>query len=45
MSMIPRRLASTEKAKRLLGWEAQVDLDEGLERLVTWWRANKEHVA
>jgi UDP-glucose 4-epimerase len=45
VNAVPRRLASTQKAKRLLGWEAQVDLDEGLERLVSWWRANKEHVA
>lgn len=45
VNAVPRRLASTEKAKRLLGWEAQVGLDEGLERLVAWWRANKEHVA
>jgi UDP-glucose 4-epimerase len=45
VNAVPRRLASTEKAKRLLGWEAQVGLDEGLERLVSWWRANKEHVA
>ena len=45
VNAVPRRLASTEKAKRLLGWEAQVSLDEGLERLVNWWRANKEHVA
>lgn len=45
VNAVPRRLASTEKAKRLLGWQAQVDLDEGLERLVAWWRANKEHVA
>lgn len=45
VNAVPRRLASTEKAKRLLGWEAQVSLEEGLERLVAWWRANKEHVA
>ena len=45
VNAVPRRLASTQKAKRLLGWEAQVSLDEGLERLVNWWRANKEHVA
>ncbi|HJS80174.1 MAG TPA: NAD-dependent epimerase/dehydratase family protein [Vitreimonas sp.] len=45
VNAVPRRLASTEKAKRLLGWEAQVSLDEGLERLVNWWRANREHVA
>jgi UDP-glucose 4-epimerase len=45
VNAVPRRLASAEKAKRLLGWEAQVDLEEGLESLVRWWRANKEHVA
>lgn len=45
VNAVPRRLASTEKAKRLLGWEAQVDLEEGLERLVTWWRANREQIA
>jgi UDP-glucose 4-epimerase len=44
VNAVPRRLASAEKAKRLLGWEAQVDLEEGLESLVRWWRANKEHV-
>jgi len=45
VNAVPRRLASIEKTKRLLGWSPKVDLDEGLERLVTWWRANKEHVA
>jgi UDP-glucose 4-epimerase len=38
---VPRRLASTEKARRLLGFEASVPLDEGLSRLVAWWRAAK----
>lgn len=45
VNAVPRRLASIEKTKRMLGWAPEVDLDEGLERLVTWWRANKEHVA
>jgi UDP-glucose 4-epimerase len=45
VNAVPRRLASTEKAKRLLGWKAEVSLEEGLERLVNWWRVNKEHVA
>lgn len=45
INAVPRRLASTEKAERLLGFKSQVTLDEGLERLVTWWRANREHVA
>jgi UDP-glucose 4-epimerase len=45
VNAVPRRLASTEKAQRLLGWKAEVSLEEGLERLVNWWRVNKEHVA
>jgi UDP-glucose 4-epimerase len=45
VNAVPRRLASIEKTKRMLGWSPKVDLEEGLERLVTWWRANKEHVA
>jgi UDP-glucose 4-epimerase len=38
---VPRRLASTERAKRLLGFTASVPLDEGLSRLVKWWRAER----
>jgi UDP-glucose 4-epimerase len=45
VNAVPRRLASTEKAQRLLDWKAEVSLEEGLERLVNWWRVNKEHVA
>lgn len=36
---VPRRLASPEKARRMLGFEASVGLEEGLRRLVTWWRS------
>jgi UDP-glucose 4-epimerase len=39
---VPRRLASTEKAERILGFRAQVGLDEGLRRLVHWWQATRE---
>lgn len=35
---IPRRLADTGKAKRLLGFEAEVALEDGLRDLVAWWR-------
>jgi UDP-glucose 4-epimerase len=42
---VPRRLADTEKAERLLGFRSSVDLDEGLRRLVAWWRASREAVA
>jgi UDP-glucose 4-epimerase len=38
---VPRRLASTEKANRLLGFRAQVSLEEGLRRLVAWWRTQR----
>lgn len=38
---VPRRLASTEKASGLLGFEAQVPLEDGLRRLVAWWRAQR----
>lgn len=39
---VSRRLADTGKAERLLGFRAQVGLDEGLTRLVEWWRMQKE---
>ena len=38
---VPRRLASTEKAERRLGFRAQVPLDEGLRRMVEWWRSER----
>lgn len=39
---VSRRLADTSKAQRDLGFEAEIDLEEGLTRLVEWWRAAKE---
>ena len=38
---VRRRLADTRAAKADLGFEAAVDLDEGLGRLVDWWRAER----
>ena len=38
---VARRLADTDKARRLLGFEAQVGLHEGLCRLVEWWQASR----
>jgi UDP-glucose 4-epimerase len=35
------RVADTEKAARLLGFEAQVPLEEGLSRLVAWWERQR----
>ncbi|MCR9079544.1 MAG: NAD-dependent epimerase/dehydratase family protein [Hyphomonadaceae bacterium] len=42
INAVPRRLADTSKARELLGFEAEVDLEEGLRRLVDWWRLNKD---
>ena len=33
------RIPNVEKARELLGFEAQVELDEGLERTIAWYRA------
>ena len=42
---VPRRLADTSKAERLLGFRAEVGLDEGLARLVDWWRVKTQGTA
>ena len=34
--------ADFRKAKRELGWEPKIDLEEGIERLFEWVKANKE---
>lgn len=39
---VPRRLADVSKAKRLLGFESRVSLEEGLRRLVTWWEVERQ---
>ncbi|MBI5165964.1 MAG: NAD-dependent epimerase/dehydratase family protein [Magnetospirillum sp.] len=41
---VPRRLASTEAARRLIGFSAEVGLDDGMEQLVSWWRRRKQSV-
>jgi UDP-glucose 4-epimerase len=35
---VTRRLADTSRARRELGFSAEVDLEDGLSRLVEWWR-------
>jgi UDP-glucose 4-epimerase len=42
VNKVSRRLADTTRAQERLGFEAQVDLREGLTRLVDWWRAERE---
>lgn len=39
---VQRRLADVSKAKQMLGFEAQVSLEEGLRRLVNWWSEQKQ---
>lgn len=34
---VRRNYADTSKAKRMLGWQTEVDLDEGLRRTVDWF--------
>jgi UDP-glucose 4-epimerase len=42
---VTRRLADTSAATRDLGFTAEVDLDEGLRRLVAWWQADRSAVS
>jgi UDP-glucose 4-epimerase len=42
---VTRRLADVSAARRDLGWVAEVGLEEGLRRLVEWWRPLRAEVA
>jgi len=42
---VPRRLASTEKAARLLEFHAETDLETGLRHLVDWWQSTLTQAA
>jgi UDP-glucose 4-epimerase len=39
---VTRRAADVSFARTRLGWKAEVSLEEGLERLVSWWRAERQ---
>lgn len=39
---VSRRLADTQKAEQMLGFRAQVSLEQGLDRLVAWWQASRQ---
>ena len=41
VNAVTRRLADVSRAYQLLGWKPEVDLDDGLRRLVAWWRAER----
>ena len=38
---VTRRLADTGAAARSLGFRAEIDLRQGLQGLVEWWRASR----
>ncbi len=38
---VSRRLASTQLARDRIGFSATIDLEEGLRRLVAWWRGER----
>jgi UDP-glucose 4-epimerase len=41
VNAVPRRLADTSRAEALIGFGAEVPLDEGLSKLVAWWRSER----
>jgi UDP-glucose 4-epimerase len=41
---VSRRLADTSAAEQRLGFRARVGLEDGLRRLVGWWRENRETI-
>jgi UDP-glucose 4-epimerase len=41
VNAVPRRLAQTNRAMERLGFRAEVGLEQGLEELVSWWRASQ----
>ena len=45
VNRVPRRLADVARARELLGFQAEVGLEEGLRRLVAWWRSERAATA
>lgn len=45
VNAVPRRLADTRQAAEALGFTAEVDLEEGLRRLVSWWKQQQPAAA
>jgi UDP-glucose 4-epimerase len=43
VNAVTRRLADISGARHWLGWKPEVDLDEGLRRLVAWWRSERSY--
>ncbi len=38
---VPATWARVEKARRLLGWQPEVGIEEGLRRCVAWYQENR----
>src|SRR3954465_11756708 len=38
---VEMRIPNVDKAQKLLGWEPRVDLDDGLERTIAWYRERR----
>jgi UDP-glucose 4-epimerase len=45
VNAVTRRLADISQAARQLGWKPETDLADGLDRLVSWWRAERAGAA
>jgi UDP-glucose 4-epimerase len=41
VNAVPRRLASVDRAAERLGFRAAIPLEDGLGRLVAWWREQR----
>jgi dTDP-glucose 4,6-dehydratase len=41
LGQVDRHIGSTDKAQRLLGWQARTSFEDGLERTVAWYRNNE----
>lgn len=45
VNKVSRRLADTDRARDGIGFVAEIDLEEGLRRLVDWWRSEQYDTA
>ena len=42
---VPATWANVQKAEQLLGWSPEVSLEEGVARMVAWYRENRAWAA